>query len=145
MRVPYSIELSIPILNFETAAYLQQSSIYDWAQSNRSERGRWDVSGVDHSFVKRERWGPLRSLHMLPYSILGSSLCGGRSIVYLPCISAHLWRGPIRGACSLMPSEGRTRQRSGRFLCCASAGIHVGGSIGRVRTIRTGFHLCFPL
>ena len=51
MRVPCSVELSIPSLNSETAAYLQQSSIYDWAQSKRSERGRWDVSGVDHSFV----------------------------------------------------------------------------------------------
>jgi len=45
------VALSIPLPSSETAACLQQSSIYDWAQSKRSERGRWDGSGVDHSFV----------------------------------------------------------------------------------------------
>ena len=33
------VELSIPLPSSETAACLQQSSIYDWAQSKRSERG----------------------------------------------------------------------------------------------------------
>ena len=45
-----------------------------------SERGRWDGSGVVHSFafsllLKRECQGLLRSLHRRPCSILGSSLC----------------------------------------------------------------------
>ena len=42
------------------------------------------------------------------------------------------------------PLEG-ARDNARVNVCCASDGIHVGGSIGRLRTIHTGFRLHFPL
>jgi len=39
MRVPYS-ELSIPLLNSDMTAQLQQSSIYDWGQSQHQSAAR---------------------------------------------------------------------------------------------------------